>query len=308
MAYAALALAIFVWGLEYPLMKSATAALGPLGTGAVMFSGATLILGLQLGMRGEFRRARLPDHRVFGQMLLIGLIGFFLNVAALLAMRLTSVTNVATLARTDILFSLVLAALFFHEAIERTAWFALPLMLGGICLLTGIFTTPFGMGSVGDGLVLLSAFLVALNAFLIRHVTQRADPSLVGFVNTGVNSILFLTAILVLSPRGEALPALGVAFRHPVALVLGGLAALFFMSYYVALRTLPVWKVRLLMLLIPVVAAVAGWIWLSEAITMVKALGMALVCAGAAGVILVKHMAQLSKNTQPVGKTTCKAM
>ena len=289
MAYAALALAILTWGLEYPLMKSVMDTLGPLGVGAVMFPIAAVLLGVQLALRGAFCRDRLPECRVFGRMFLIGLIGFVLNAAALLAIRFTSVTNTATLARTDVLFSLVLSALFFHEKVERSAWLMTPLMLAGICLMTGIFTNSLDIGNVGDGLILFSAFLVALNAYIIRHAAQQADPSLIGFINTTVNGILFIAAVLFFTPAGEAVALLGRGFSNPVALTLGGLAALFFTTYYIALRALPVWKVRLLMLLIPVVATLAGRIWLKETVSVIQVAGMVLICTGAAGVTIVKQ-------------------
>ncbi|NQU39845.1 MAG: DMT family transporter [Lentisphaerae bacterium] len=289
-AYVALAIAILAWGLEYPLMKSVSAELGPMATGAVMFSVAAFLLGAQLAVRGTFRRERLPDRQTLGRLLLIGLIGFLLNAAVLLAVRMTSVTNVATLARTDVLFSLLLAAFIFREKVDRSAWWTTPLMLAGIYLLTGIVTRPFGMGNGGDALVLLSAFLVALNAYIIRHTAQRVDPTLIGFVNTATNSALFVVAALLVPPHSAGMLALGVAFAHPVALELGCIAAIFFASYYIALRALPVWRVRLLMLMIPVVAALAGTFWLDENITAIEAMGMALICAGAAGAVLPKRV------------------
>lgn len=307
MAYAALAAAILAWGMEYPLMKSSTAAIGPLGTGAVMFSLASLLLGVQLACRGVFRRERLPNGRALGMMLLIGVIGLALNAAALVAICSTSVANVSTLARTDVLFSLLLATFLFRERIHWSAWLATPVMLAGICLMTGVLSVGFGGGSVGDALVLLSAFLVAVNAFIIRHTATYADPSLIGFVNTTINALGFLVVLTFRAPREEALPLLRAAFLYAPALALGGLAAIFFASYYVALRALPVWKVRLLMLLIPVVAGIAGCVWLNEVITTGQALGMMLICGGAGDVVIAKH-ANREQEGIPIRSVLCRLM
>jgi drug/metabolite transporter (DMT)-like permease len=230
-------------------------------------------------------------------MLLVGTLSAVLNFAALAALQLTSATNVATLARADVLFSLLLAVLIFHEAVDRVAWLATPLMLGGIALMTGVLVAPLGIGNIGDGLVLFSAFLVAFNAYIVRYAARRTDPSLVGFINTLVCSIAFLTATLVMPSPGGELLGLAAAFAHPLALTLGLLVALFLAGYCMALRELPVWKVRLLMLLIPVVAAVAGVAWIGEHVSHVKVVGMILVCGGAAGVLAAKRLPPASRRT-----------
>ena len=293
-AYACLMVAVVCWGVEYPLMKQATEAVGFWGTGAVMFSISAVLLGLTLAGRRLFGRrenvvdvskAACASRYPIRAMLLVGVIGIAVNVLGLWAIKLTRVVNVATLARADALFSLVLSAWVFGEVVARRVWFFVPLMLCGIGLLTGFLLNPLEIGNAGDYLILASAFGVALNAYVIKKAVQHASGLAVGCVNSTMIG-LFFVIVVALQPQGVWQNVSHEAKR--ALLLLGFLAYLFFASYNAALRSIPVWKVRLVCLLIPVVAALTAWAWFGDQPSGLQVLGMGLILAGAAGIIVAR--------------------
>jgi len=293
-AYGCLLVAVVCWGVEYPLMKQATEAVGFCGTGAVMFSISAVLLGLTLVGRRLFGFGRTvatpptaPDSPRYPirAMLLVGVIGITVNVLGLWAIKLTRVVNVATLARADALFSLVLSACVFGEAIARRAWFFVPLMLAGIGLLTGFLLNPLEIGNPGDYLILASAFGVALNAYVIKKAVQRVSGMTVGCVNSTMNGLFFVVVVAFL-PH-DVWQNVSYEARRAL-LLLGFLAYVFFACYNTALRSIPVWKVRLVCLLIPVVAALTAWAWFGDRPSGLQVAGMALILAGAAGIIMAR--------------------
>ena len=295
--YLSLLLAVVVWGIEYPLYKRCTEAVGFLATGAVMFSVAAGLLGLMLSAKGRARNAEAvaAGRRIpFGRLLLIGLIGFTLNGLALAAAQHTSVVNVSTLARTDVLFSLLLSVLVFRETVDARAFLFLPVMAAGVCLLTGMIARSPELGRPGDYLILASALLVALNAFVIKAALRDVRPTMVGFCNSATIAVCFLVAAIALGDPVEALVS-ATGETWAMAVSLGVMACVFFAAYNTALNGLPVWEVRLCCLGIPVVATLTGWVWLSDVPTPLQWLGMLGIGAGAAGVIVLRSLAGSSR-------------
>ncbi len=286
-AQLALWLAVLAWGLEYPVMKRATAEFGVLGTGAVMFSVGSLLVGVVLLLRKGSRVFLEPSPKTYALMVLIGILGVVLNGCTLIAIRLTNAVNVATLHKTDVFFSLVLSSLVFRERVDRAAWFFAPVMVLGITVMTGFLFHPLDVDYRALSLLLLSALLIALNGYIIKIATREASPLLVGFLNTVLNAMAFLIGFVIVGDDG--IKPVFYFLARPKLLLLGLLSGVFFACYNTALRTIPVWFVRLGCLLMPVIAGLAGWIWLHEPLTPMRIGGMALVCGGAAGIIRIRR-------------------
>lgn len=303
-AHLCLAFAIVAWGIEYPLLWRATRAIGFLATGAVMFGLAAALLGLTLLLRRVRKPAADPqaERRIpYGWLLLIGVISVGVNSLGLLASELTGAVKVATLHRTDVLFSFLLSAFVFREVIQRNAFLFLPVMLFGVCLLTGILVVSPELGRAGDFLIMGSAFFVSLNAFVIKRALKSAGGLMVGFWNSAINSIVFLFAALAFCGWRNSFGRFPQG-TWPILLVLGFLAYVFFAAYNSALRSLPVWEVRLLCLAIPVVAAISTWVLLHRVPTVWQCLGMVLISAGAAGIIVSRRPRRAHARRQTVGQ------
>jgi len=289
-AYLCLFAAVITWGVEYPLMRYCSNRIGFLRTGAIMFSVAAVLLGLTLLVR-QTHRKRMPtlSWNVFPyrNLLLVGLLGFGVNIFGIWGIKLTTVTNSSTLARSDVLFSLLLSSFVFHEPISKWAFACAPVMLAGIFLLAGIRIGQIHVGHAGDYLMLASALCLSLNAYAIKRAVQRVSGFTVGLFNATIIGTLFITVALAAHGPTEILK-FDLSILRP-ALLLGTLTFIFFTTYNVSLRTIPVWEVRLLCLIVPVVATMVGWVWLKEVPSPLQWLGMALVTAGAAGIIVARR-------------------
>ena len=176
-----------------------------------------------------------------------------------------------------------------HEHVRRRIWVALALALTGLGLIVNVFGGGEALSTSGIAFALGGAFAYALYVLLAEHVVGDRDP--VSLLAWG-----FLFASLfwaVVTPwwsfPGHALTAsasLGgnLAAHHlPVWLLAAWMIALgtiapFFLLVS-ALRHLPATTVGIVAMLEPVVGAIVGWAWLSEALDGVQLAGAAVVLA-----------------------------
>ena len=176
-----------------------------------------------------------------------------------------------------------------HDHVRRRIWVALALALTGLGLIVNVFGGGEALSSSGIAFALGGAFAYALYVLLAEHVVGDRDPvSLLawGFLFASV----FWAAV---SPwwsfPGHALTtsaSLGgnLASHHlPVWLLalwmiaLGTIAPFFLLVS--ALRHLPATTVGIVAMLEPVVGAIVGWAWLSEALGGLELAGAAVVLA-----------------------------
>ena len=176
-----------------------------------------------------------------------------------------------------------------HEHVRRRIWVALALALTGLGLIVNVFGGGEALSTSGIAFALGGAFAYALYVLLAEHVVGDRDP--VSLLAWGfLFASLFWAAV---SPwwsfPGHALTtsaSLGgnLAGHHlPVWLLAAWMIALgtiapFFLLVS-ALRHLPATTVGIVAMLEPVVGAIVGWAWLSEALDGVQLGGAAVVLA-----------------------------
>lgn len=287
--YLCAAVAVVAWGIEYALVKEGVTSLEPLLAGSVIFLAAAVFLAIHAAISGE----PLAFLRSWKLNMLVGIVGFGCNVMWIYGMRTTSVVNAAVLGRADILFTFLLSVPLFRERIRSGAWCYAPLMLCGIILTTRIDISQLQFGALGDYLILGSALLLTINAFLIRRAMREIRGVSVALGNALVNALMFSAAyFLVGDGGGNGFAA--VPLRTLLILFSCGFCSyLFFAGYYAGLKRLKVWEVRLLCLGVPVVAGVVGIAFGENIPGGGQLLGGVLVLAGAAGIILSGKRAKM---------------
>ena len=128
---------------------------------------------------------------------------------------------------------------------------------------------------------------VTANAFIIKRAQDRyhEDSDMISYYNNFVVLLLFgSTAALAGDIRPEAMGTIP-GFWWLVAL--GGLAQTgIYFFYYRNLRRFEVWLVKLYLLLMPVLSCFIGVFFLNEELTVKKMLGILVVLAGAAVIVL----------------------
>lgn len=276
-------LTVIIWGMEYVLVKIGTAELPPIVIGTIIFSISSSLLGLTVVLRKEMKTS--PIRQNIKKLIAIGIVGATLNLCWLYGTKFTTVANASILSRMEVLFSLGISYMIFHQKIRmRTLW-VLPLMLFGTFLVIEDSFSKFSFGNSGDYLILLNCFLVAVNAFIIKATVERnVSGVVVGFVNTFINFIMFMILMMLFKePISFEAVSPGILW----AMVACGICSyLFFMCYYAGLKYLPVWEVRVLLLGLPIVAIIGGWLCRGSVPSSLQVLGGLFIIIGAAGIIV----------------------
>jgi drug/metabolite transporter (DMT)-like permease len=179
-----------------------------------------------------------------------------------------------------ILFSAVQAtmigvALWRGDKLRRNQWIGIVIAMGGL----GWLLAP-GAGApsvVGGGLMILSGICWA---FYSLHGQGAEDPTLA----TTRNFIMALPAVAVLAFAAFLLPTdyskitgWGVTFALTSGAITSGLG---YIVWYAALRSLRTTTAAVVQLLVPVLAAVGGIVFMNEAITLRLLLASSLILGG----------------------------
>ncbi len=283
---AAILITVIAWSGEFLLVRAATAEAHPLLVAAVVYlvSGVLLTLFCKARRIPETREAAKNDPRARRNwLLLIALLGCGINLTWIWGTKLTGVASASALGRADALFTLMLATFIFGEKVPRRAWLFVPIMLGGVVILTNITPQTLLVRNMGDIMILASAFLLSLNAFFIKRLMRFMPGPAIARWNSLIMGLAF-TLICAAMYGFTRLPRIPAGALAAMA-ACGALGALAFVGYYAALRIMDAWLVRMLLLSIPVAATLGEWIFWSEAPGFRRICGALLIICGAAGIM-----------------------
>lgn len=248
-----------------------------------------IFLTLIMFKRGEMGLV-FKTHGVFKRLLLIGTLGFLLDFTAFIGLSMSSAASGTALLKCDVLMVNIMSMIIYKQRFTIKAWICTFVMLIGVFMVMGVDFTSFQIGDPGNIFFLLSAFFVSCNAFVIKSV--QLDPKnptcddVVAYYNNFVTLIYFTATSLVLHTLGQ----FSVVTQDPfaaLALLLAGLGqTLIYVVYYHNLRNYPVWLVKTFLLFMPVVASFITFVLFHEVMVLPQYIGVAVVIAGALGILL----------------------
>ena len=276
---------VISWSIYYAVSKVVVDATDSARlAGFLLRSAALVFLTIQLVADKNFTRLFHQGKAVL-ILVLIGVFGFLLDLFANLGYAGGSLSTGTALLNTDVLMVNLATVILYRKKLYFSDWLGTAIMLGGVLLVLGV---DFGGMSlhVTDLYFLLSAACVSANAFIIKAAQERyhEDADMISYYNNAVVLLLF---------AGSA--ALCGDFRLPADMsrgfwplvVLGGLAQTgIYFFYYRNLKHFEVWIVKLYLLLMPVLSCFIGVFFLNEELTTKKLLGILIVLAGAAVILL----------------------
>ena len=273
------------WSIYYAVSKVVVDATGSARlAGFLLRSAALVFLTIQLLADRNFNRLFHQGKAVL-ILVVIGVFGFLLDLFANLGYAGGSLSTGTALLKTDVLMVNLATVNLYHKKLYISDWLGTAVMLGGVLLVLGV---DFGGMSlhVTDLYFLLSAACVTANAFIIKTAQEKyhEDADMISYYNNAVVLLLFAGTA---AACGELrLPTeLGGGFWALVAL--GGLAQTgIYFFYYRNLKHFEVWLVKLYLLLMPVLSCFIGVFFLNEELTAKKLLGILVVLAGAAVILL----------------------
>ncbi len=292
---------ILAWSIYYAVSKVLVGATGSaLLAGFLLRTSALVFLTLQLLLDGSFSRL-FHQGKAVRILLLIGVFGFLLDLFANLGYAGGSLSTGTALLKTDVLMVNLVTVILYKKKLYASDWLGTCIMLLGVLLVLGV---DFGSMRLNgyDLFFLLSAACVTANAFIIKRAQDRyhEDADMISYYNNFVVLLLFgTTAAATGDLGGFAWERLGKLWW---LIALGGLAQTgIYFFYYRNLKQHEVWVVKLALLLMPVLSCFIGVFFLEEELTTRKMLGILIVLAGAA-VLLLRGKLHPEEKKTPSGR------
>ena len=277
---------ILSWSIYYAASKVLVGETGsPLTAGFLLRAAALVFLTAQLVLDGSFARL-FHQGKAVKILLLIGIFGFLLDLFANLGYARGSLSTGTALLKTDVLMVNLVTVILYKKKLYLSDWLGTLVMLLGVLLVLGV---DFGSMRLNpyDLFFLLSAACVTANAFIIKKAQEKyhEDADMIAYYNNAVVLLLFACGAGMSGQLGAE--ALRFPGRVWWLIALGGLAQTgIYFFYYRNLRHFEVWLVKLYLLLMPVVSCFIGVFFLGETLTAGKLLGIFVVLAGAAVILL----------------------
>jgi drug/metabolite transporter (DMT)-like permease len=251
-----------VWGVNWPVMK-----LGVNAYPALSFRALSIALGLPflalvlLAMKVPFSVPR----KDWGHLLVLSATNMFVwHVCIILAVRTLSSGRAAILGYTMPIFSAVIGALLFSNALSRRAWAGVGAAALGVALLLWHEFTQLAGRPVGVGLALLAAAVWALGTQLLRRTRIERPTLTISFWMTALTAVV-MTIVATLFERDQwhwpNAQAWGAIWFNAILIFVFAHAAWFWLA-----RMLPPVASTLSVMLIPVVGVFSGALWLGEAL------------------------------------------
>ena len=229
----------------------------------------------------------LKTKGVRGRLFLIGTLGFLLDLTAFIGLSMSSAASGTALLKCDVLMVNILSMIIYRQRFTWKAWACTFVMLFGVFLVMGFDFATFQIGDPGNIFFLLSAFFVSLNAF----VNPICDD-VVAYYNNFVTMIYFTAASLVMGTLSQFQTVVSDPYAGLSLLLAAAGQTLVYVVYYYNLRNYPVWLVKTFLLLMPIVSTLITFVLFGERMVGTQYLGMAVVIAGALGILLEQKQPQ----------------
>jgi drug/metabolite transporter (DMT)-like permease len=286
---ALLVLQSVIWGCYYVASQKAVSEMSVFSVGILIRLLTLILLTAIMLFRGELKLL----FRVKGilpRLILIGVMGFLLDLTAFIGLTLSPAGSGAALLKTDIIFVNLISVFIYKEKFTKLDWGYTIVMLFGVLMVMDIDFGNFSFGGKGDIFFILSALFVSINAFLIKGVQHdRKNPAadnVVAYYNNFVTMLLFITASCIMGTVGQ-ISNLATNNGLFIAVLIAGIGQTsIYEVYYYNLRRNPVWIVKVFLLLMPIVAAVISYMVFGNNMVQKQYIGMLIVLLGAFGILL----------------------
>lgn len=270
-------------GLLYAINKQLTGHVSPLPVTFIEAVVATVLLLPWYALR--FRGELWPKRTPWGWLLAFGLTAVMLFYARTLGVALTGPTTASLVTRFEIVLVLLYSAVFLREKPSALGWLgALALVLGMLAALD-LQSVEAVVRLGGVAAALACATGIAVNAIIIRLHLNRVRNELIALANVTTQSLVLPLFVLLAGEVSAVSKA--VADPHQLLLLVlgGGCIPAMLITYYFAMKRIPMWSCRLLNLVTPIVALLLDHFWLHSKISVGQVMGLGLVIGGAALVI-----------------------
>jgi len=276
LAWVAVAVTILIWASFLIVTRAAaTARLGPVDVGLLRFAPAALLFAPVW-----LRRSPLPPGAKPIEIITIALTGGFAFVSLLSwGMQYAPVADSGVFAPSMLPFYVAVLSFFLlGERFSRMRLVGFGLILAG-ALGVGGWEIAHNVGTGawrGHILMTVAAFLWA--CYTVAYKRSAIKPVDAAAMICFWSSLAFLAMLLVMPSNIPNTPPSTIALQVVMQGVLSGFVST--MTYGYALSRIAPSKVAACAALVPVLAALGGWVFLGEPLGMVKAIGIGIVAFG----------------------------
>ena len=277
---------VVAWSIYYAISKVIVGATGSAFlAGFLLRSAAFVFLTIQLIAEGSLSMVFKQGKAVWF-LILIGIFGFTQDICANLGYAGGNLSTGTALLKTDILMTNLVSVIIYRKKLFASDWAGTFIMLFGVLLVLGVDFKAMSF-NWSDLFFILSAAALTANAFVVKAAQEKhgVTSSMASYYNNFIVMSCSLTGAAV---GGAIQPAnFGTISGFWPLVLLGGLAQTgIYFFYYNNLKNYEVWVVKLYLLLMPILSCFIGIFFLGETLTLLKILGIFIVLAGAAIILL----------------------
>lgn len=261
-----LLLAALIWGLAFIFQRSSMEHIGPMTFSAFRYGVSALVL-LPFALRKRQRGLPIKEDPTIRRGILCGLFLFAGANLQQAGLVYTTAGKAGFITALYILIVPLLGGIFLKKKVSLQTWICVFIALVGFYLLSikeGITI------ELGDLLVFLGAFLWAGHILVVDNSVGNMEPFLLSFVQMAVTTVLSTVGMLLF----EQVTLLGLE-RALVAILYTGVlsgSVAYTLQMYGQRHTEPT-LASLIMSLESVFAALAGYLFLQELLTLKETIG-----------------------------------
>lgn len=268
----------FLWSTSWVLIKFGLADIPALPFAGLRYTLAFLCLLPIAARTGQLKQLRSLSIRQWGQLALLGLLFYAVTQGAqfLSLVYLPAMTSSLLLSFTTIVVAL-LGIFLLGELPTRNQWGGAALYLIGVVIFLYPLALP-GYQLVGLVVAVVGVLANALSSILGRHVNRRGElePLLVTVVSMGIGAI----TLLIAGVAGQGLPPLTLTHWALILWLAVVNSAYAFTLWNRTLRTLSAMESSIINNTMLFQIAMLAWLFLGEALTWPRIIGMALAAIG----------------------------
>lgn len=274
----ALSLMVFVWGVNFAVVKHALADIQPLAFNALRFVIASVLVLAVLRARGELS---LPERRDLPRVVALGLLGNVIyQMCFILGLSRTGAGHAALILALTPIMTAFLSMLTGHEKPGPRTWGGASLSILGIALVSGASVSVSGTEAlVGDAILVTACVAWAVYTVGARPIVRRYGSvrTTAWTLWTGALGLIVLGIPSLLRQEWGAVRAAawgGLAFSATFAI------ALAYLIWYRGVERIGNTRTAIFSNLTPVVALFAGVVLLNEKPSSLALIGAALTLGG----------------------------
>jgi drug/metabolite transporter (DMT)-like permease len=272
-ALVAIAVTLLCWASAFAGIRASLATYTPGEIALLRF----LVASAVLSVYAVFTRMRLPKKQDLGAISLMGFLGITAYHLLLNYGELTVTAGAASLlVNTAPIFTALLAIAFLGERLSLNRWVGIAISFTGVVLITGGetkgLTVDWGASLILLSAVCISGYMILQKSFLRKYSALQLTTYIIW---AGTIFLLpFLPSLIKTLPTAPISATIAVIYLGVFP------SAIAYATWAYVLAQIPASRAATMLYLVPVLAILVAWAWLSEVPTVLSLIGGGIVLSG----------------------------